>query len=255
MRKALKALVVFTLALAAIPATLSAQQTLGGITGTVSDASGAAVPNAAVAIKNIDTNLELKTVTQNNGTYQVLNLPVGNYSVSFAKDGFNTEAHTSIMVQGDRVTTVNGNLQVGAVATSVEVTGTPLLNAVDTTSGYVLDSQAINNTPLGTGSFTQLAILSPGLSADFMNTSGSNAGFGNQAIWANGQRDTSNSLSINGVTADNVFNGKTTSQVESSRFTLNTGQSSAAAGDTQTNTSAYDSAGQAIATPPVETMQ
>ncbi|SPF37459.1 conserved hypothetical protein [Candidatus Sulfopaludibacter sp. SbA4] len=62
-------------------------------------------------------------------------------------------------------------------------------------------------------------------------------------------------MSINGVTADNVFNGKTTSQVESSRFTLNTGQSSAAGGDTQTNTSAYDSAGQAIATPPVETMQ
>ena len=84
------------------------------------------------------------------------------------------------MVQGDRVTTVNGKMEVGTVATQVEVTGTPLLNAVDTTSGYVLATQAINNTPLGTGSFTRLAILSPGLSADFMNTSRSNAGFGNQ---------------------------------------------------------------------------
>ena len=146
-------------------------------------------------------------------------------------------------------------MEVGTVSVSVEVTGTPLLNATDTTSGYVLDSQAINNTPLGTGSFTQLAILSPGLSADFMNTSGSNAGFGNQAIWANGQRDTSNSFSVNGVTADNIFNGKSTSQVESSRYTLNTGQTSAAGGDTQTNTSAYDSAGQALATPPVEAIQ
>ena len=60
---------------------------------------------------------------------------------------------------------------------------------------------------------------------------------------------------MNGVSADNLFNGKTTSQVNSSRFTLNTGQTSASGGDTQTNTSAYDSAGQAIATPSAETLQ
>ena len=249
-----KAAMALALCLAAA-AILAAQQTLGGITGTVADSSGAAAPATVVAVKNLDTNLEVKAVTQGNGTFEILNLPVGNYSVAFSKEGFKTEAHTAIVVQGNRVTTVNGKLEVGAVATSVEVTGTPLLNAVDTTSGYVLDKLVMENTPLGTGSFTQMAILSPGLSADFMNTSGSNAGFGNQAIWANGQRDTSNSFSVNGVTADNIFNGKTTSQVESSRFTLNTGQSSAAAGDTQTNTSAYDSAGQGIATPPVEAMQ
>jgi len=247
---------MFTLFLAAAPAILSAQQTLGGITGTVTDASGSVVPSTNVAVKNVDTNLEVKTAAQNNGIYQVLNLPVGNYSVTFSKDGFKTEAHTSIIVQGDRVITVNGKLEVGAVATSVEVTATPLLNQSDTTSGYVLDSQAINNTPLGTGSFTQLAILSPGLSADFMNTSGTNGGFGNQAIWANGQRDTSNSFSVNGVTADNIFNGKSTSQVESSRFTLNTGYGNGGlAGDTQTSTSSYDSAGQALATPPLEALQ
>jgi hypothetical protein len=60
-------------------------------------------------------------------------------------------------------------LQVGAVATTVEVTGTPLLNEVNTTTGYVLDNNAINLIPLGTGSFTQLALLSPGMSADFLN--------------------------------------------------------------------------------------
>jgi hypothetical protein len=250
-----KATLVSTLLLAALPAMLAAQQTLGGITGVAVDASGSAVPGASVAVKNVDTNLQLKATTSGKGEYEVLNLPLGNYSVSFSKDGFKTETHTSIIVQGNRITTVNGNLEVGQVATAVEVTSTPLLNAVDTTSGYVLDSQAINNTPLGTGSFTQLAILSPGLSADFMSTSGSNAGFGNQAIWANGQRDSSNSFSVNGVTADNIFNGKSTSQVESSRYTLNTGQTSAAAGDTQTNTSAYDSVGQGLATPPAETLQ
>jgi hypothetical protein len=234
---------------------LHAQQITGGIIGTVTDSSGAAVPQASVEARNVDTNLAVKVLTAPAGSYQIPNLPAGTYRVSISKDGFKTETHTSILVQGDRTTSVPGKLEVGAVATTVEVSATPLLNQVDTTSGYVLDSQTINNTPLATGSFTQLAILSPGLSADFANGTGSNAGFGNQAIWSNGQRDTSNSFAINGVSADNIFDGKTTSQVNSSRFTLNTGQTSAAGGDTQTNTSAYDSAGQAIPTPAPETLQ
>ena len=103
-----KAFAISTLILAVIPAILLGQQTLGGITGAVTDATGSAVPGAAVAVKNVDTNLEVKTTSSNKGEYEVLNLPVGNYSVSFSKEGFKTEAHTAILVQGNRVTTVNG---------------------------------------------------------------------------------------------------------------------------------------------------
>lgn len=67
----------------------------------------------------------------------------------------------------------------------------PDWNETDTTTGYTLNELQITEMPLGTGSFTQLAILSPGVSADLLNTAGTNAGLGNQAIWANGQRDTS----------------------------------------------------------------
>jgi hypothetical protein len=119
----------------------------------------------------------------------------------------------------------------------------------------VLGTQAINNTPLGTASFTQLAILAPGVSADFLNTSGTNAGLGNQAIWANGQRDTSNSFSLNGLTTNNLFNGKSTSQVDSTRFTANTGAFTANGTESQTNTSVYNQIGQGMATPPPETLQ
>src|SRR5215471_13501710 len=100
----------------AAPAIVSAQGPLGGITGVVTDATGSAIPSVGVAVKDLDTNLAIKSVTQNNGRYQVLNLPVGNYSVTFSKEGFQTEAHTSIIVQGDRVTTVNGKLEVGTLA-------------------------------------------------------------------------------------------------------------------------------------------
>ena len=234
---------------------LLAQQVTGGITGQVTDASGSLVAGAAVTVRNVDTNQILKAITRENGSFLMIDLQPGNYSVTFAKEGFKTETHPSILVEASRTTTVIGRLEVGAVTATVEVTATPLLNQVDVTNGYVLDTQAINNTPLGTGSFTQLAIMAPGVSADFLNTTGSNAGFGNQAIWANGQRDSSNSIQVNGVSADNLFNGKTTSQVASSRFISNTGQTSSTAGDTQTSASAYDSVGQSLPTPPVETLQ
>ena len=158
-------------------------------------------------------------------------------------------------MNADRTTTVDGDLKVGTVATTVEVTATPLMNQVDTTNGYVVDQLTIQETPLGTGSFTQLAILSPGVHADFLGGAGSNAGLGNQAIFANGQRDTSNSFSLNGISTNNLFNGNSTSQVGENRFVLNTGENFGAGGAIQTSTSVYGAIGQALPTPPPEAIQ
>jgi hypothetical protein len=69
-------------------------------------------------------------------------------------------------VQADRTTTVNAQLKVGQTSETVEVQATPLLNAVDTTNGYVLDNAKIEMAPLATGSFTGLAIQSTGVSAE-----------------------------------------------------------------------------------------
>ena len=247
----LQAVLVFTLSIAHA----NAQGLLGTILGNVADASGAAVADATVSIKSDATNLKLTAKSQTNGLYQISNLPIGLYSVTIQKTGFTTEVHPQILVQAERSTTVNAALKVGAVATTVEVTGTPLLNETDPTNGYVLDERTIRETPLGTGSFTQLALLSPGVNADFLAGTGSNAGLGNQAIWANGQRDSSNSFVVNGVNSDNIFNGKSGSQVASSRFTLNTGQGNTVAGEVRTNTSVYDGIGQALPSPPQETLQ
>jgi hypothetical protein len=234
---------------------LAAQQLTGGMSGTVRDTSGAVVAGANVVIVNTDTNLRISAETSGKGSYQFADIPAGTYTVTFSLTGFKSELHSMIIVEGNRTTTVDGKLDVGALEATVEVTDTPTLNQVDTTTGYVLGTQAINNTPLGTGSYTQLAILAPGVSADFLNTSGTNAGLGNQAIWANGQRDTSNSFSLNGLTTNNLFNGKSTSQVDSTRFTANTGAFGANTTESQTNTSVYNQIGQGMATPPPETLQ
>ena len=118
-------------------------------------------------------------------------------------------------MQADRTVSLQGQLAVGAVADSVEVDVNPLLNAVDTTNGYVLDKAQIESIPLPTGSFTGVAILTPGVNAELPGGTGVNSGLGNAPIWANGERDTSNSFLLNGVDATNLFNGKSTSQVAS----------------------------------------
>lgn len=230
------------------------QEALGSITGTVTDSSGAVVPGVQVKIHDVATNLEQTTVTKSGGNYSFLDLPLGTYSVSFSKQGFQPINYSQEFVQANRTTTVSPVLKIGSVSAEVTVTESNALNQVDTTNGYVLGDQVIQNTPLGTGSFTQLAILSPGVNADLLGGSGTNAGLGNQAIWANGQRDTSNSFAVNGISSNNLFNGKSTSQVGDNRFVLNTGERFESDGSIGTATSVYDAIGEAVPSPPVETL-
>ncbi|MGO9242113.1 MAG: TonB-dependent receptor domain-containing protein [Bryobacteraceae bacterium] len=232
-----------------------AQQTLGAITGTVLDSSGSAVPDAEVQARNVATNLEVIVHSQSNGSYSISDLPVGTYELSFKKTGFTIESHTQVLVQSGRTTTIDGSLKVGSISTTVEVTAVALMNQTDATTGYVVDQLTIQDTPLGTGSFTQLAILSPGVHADFLGGAGANAGLGNQAIFANGNRDTSNSFSMNGVSTNNLFNGNSTSQVGENRFVLNTGENFGSGGEIQTSTSVYGAIGQALPTPPIDAIQ
>ena len=190
----------------------AAQQTLGGITGTVSDKSGSVLPDTTVTIVGDQTKLTRTQKTNGNGAYDFVNLPIGTYTVTVSHDGFETEKLPSILVQADRTATLNVAMKIGQVGTTVEVEAAPAMNAVDTTNGYVLEKEQIEEVPLPTGSFTGLAILSPGVNAELPGGTGVNDGLGNQPIWANGQRDTSNTFLLNGVDASNLFNGKSTSQ-------------------------------------------
>jgi hypothetical protein len=235
-----------------------AQQTLGGITGSVADKSGAMLPEAVVTIVGDQTKLTRTQNTNANGIYDFVNLPIGTYTLTFTHDSFETQKIPSITVQADRTATVNVSLAVGKVGTVVEVQADPLMNAVDTTNGYILEQNQIESVPLPTGSFTGLAILSPGVNAELSSGTGANNGLGNQPIWANGQRDTSNTFLLNGVDASNLFNGKTTSSVGSARIANNTGVANASnttAEIVQTSASPYLSIGQALPTPAPETVQ
>jgi len=255
LRRPLAVSVVTLFVLIVLRVPCQAQQTVGAVTGTVLDSSGAVVADALVKAHNEGTNFEVTVHSSSNGSYSIPDLPVGSYTVSFTKEGFETETHTQVLVRTGRTTTVDGSLKVGSVSTTVEVTATPLMNQTDATNGYVVDQLTIQSTPLATGSFTQLAILSPGVHADFLAGAGANTGLGNQAIFAAGNRDTSNSFSLNGVSTNNLFNGNSSSQVGENRFVLNTGENFGAGGQIQTSTSVYGAIGQALPTPPIDSIQ
>ena len=255
MKKVSRLILVCIGLLCLLASSSQAQQTLGSINGTVSDSSGAVIHNATVKIHNLATGLEQTVTTKSDGSFNIADLPIGTYSVSISRDGFKTEVHSQILIQGNRTTTVNGSLQAGEVNITVTVSGTPLLNQTDTTNGYTLSSDLIENIPLGTGSFTQLAILAPGVNADLLAGAGTNAGLGNQDIFANGQRHTSNSFSFNAVESNNLFNGLSASAIGESRFVLNTNEQFLAGGQIQTNTSVFDAIGQGLPAPPPETIE
>lgn len=233
---------------------LFAQQSVGSMTGTVTDASGGVVANVQVKAQEANTGLQISATTNGSGSYSLADLPIGTYTVTFTIQGFKTQTDSQVIVQSGRTTTLGAQLQPGTVTTTVTVTATPLMNQTDTTTGYVVDQLTIQDTPLGTGSFTQLAILSPGVHADFLGGSGANAGLGNQEIFDEGNRSTSNSFSLNDVSTNNLFNGNSSSQIGENRFVLNTGENFGAGGVIQT-TSVYGAIGQALPTPPPDAIQ
>jgi hypothetical protein len=233
-----------------------AQQTLGGITGVVEDNSSAAVSDTTVTLIGDQTKLIRTQKTDGTGSYSFVNLPIGSYTLTFSHGGFQTQNVPSILLQANRTATLNVTLKIGQVNETITVEETPLLNAVDTTNGYVLDKAQIESVPLPTGSFTGLAILSPGVSAELAGGTGANSGLGNLPIWANGQRDTSNSFLVNGVDSSNLFNGKSTSQVNSARVVNGTnGGLANNPGVIQSSASVYLAIGQALPTPAPETIQ
>jgi Carboxypeptidase regulatory-like domain/TonB dependent receptor len=236
-------------------------QTLGGITGTVTDSSGGVLAGTTVTIVGDQTGLTRTQVTSETGAYDFVNLSIGTYTMTFTHEGFQTLKIPSITVQADRTATLSPSLKVGQVGTTITVEAAPLMNSVDTTNGYILEKDQIEAVPLPQGSFTGLAVFSPGVSSELAASTGVNNGLGNKPVWANGQRDTSNTFQMNGVDASNLFNGKSTSSVASARVVNNTGLGGAAslssttAAPMQSSASPYLAIGQALPTPPPDTIE
>src|ERR1700679_413854 len=124
MRKCL-ALLLFCCCLASV-VVARAQQTLGSLNGTVLDRSGAAVPGSTVTATDDAIGVTRTTKAQENGYFQIFNLPIGTYSVTATHDGFDTSKLVGIEVQEAGAKTVTLSLKVGSTTESVTVSANPL---------------------------------------------------------------------------------------------------------------------------------
>jgi hypothetical protein len=142
-----------------------AQGTTGTITGTVTDPSGSVVAGATVTIKQIETNAVRNLTSTEAGTYKATMLPPGTYSVKVEKAGFKSYEQNKIVLTINEVSLIDAQLTVGSQAESVEVTSAgPVIQTEDSSVGQVIDSQAIQNTPLnGRLSVMGLIALAPGM--------------------------------------------------------------------------------------------
>jgi hypothetical protein len=141
------------------------QGTTGSITGTVTDATGAAIPGATVTVTQVDTNAIHAVTTSDAGTFTVTQLPPGQYSIKIDKVAFKSYKQDQLVLSIDQIAQVNAQMQIGAQTETVEVTTTgPVIQTDDSSVGSVIDSQAIQNTPLnGRLGINGLIALAPGV--------------------------------------------------------------------------------------------
>ena len=142
-----------------------AQGITGTIAGTVTDPSGAAVPGATVTITQTSINSVHTLTTSDNGSFTATQLPPGDYTVEVEQKGFERFRQAGVHLTIDQTVSLTPVLTVGALSETVEVSGAaPAIQTTDSSIGSVIESQAIQNTPLnGRLSLMGLIALAPGV--------------------------------------------------------------------------------------------
>ena len=157
-------LLLATLMLLALPVPAPAQSTAGRILGTVTDASGAAVAGATVAITDVERGTSRTVTTDESGGYVAPDLQPGTYKIRVEMKGFKTTERPNVVIEVATDVRVDVALQPGAVSETVVVEEeVPLLNTTSATLGGTLSNQEINDLPLNGRNYENLLQLRPGV--------------------------------------------------------------------------------------------
>ena len=204
---------IILLAAIAFPAALRAQVSGGTLSGTVSDPSGRAIPQAQVVIVNIATGVARTVTTNADGFYTAVNLLAGDYQVTMSAKGFNTEAKTGITMNVGAQQTLDLTLQVGTVTHTVQVTTeAPAVQVSSSEISATVNATTVRELPLNGRSWTDLAALQPGVETIQTQptfTTGAdrgNRGFGQQ-LTISGARPQQNNYRLDGVSLNDYANG------------------------------------------------
>ncbi len=195
-----KRLAMLLPALLAVTAILWGQSFTASVRGVVTDSSDAAIPGARVVVKDAQRNTEFTTATDSMGRFVVAALPPSSYLLIVEAAGFKRSQVGPFTLQVQQPATVDVRLELGEVATTVEVGATaPLLNTTIANLGQVVDNKYILQMPLLGRSPMALTYLAPGIVG-----SGGRKGESNTNFVANGSRNSTSDVMLDGVSVTNV---------------------------------------------------
>ncbi|MCU1299798.1 MAG: hypothetical protein JWQ87_82 [Candidatus Sulfotelmatobacter sp.] len=179
---------------------LFAQKITGDISGTATDASGAAVAGALVRAENAGTGEKQSATTNETGFFRIVNLNPGQYRLTVEASGFKTmqrQASVDIAL----VTQANFSLQVGAKTETIEVQdATPLVEATEDRLSTLFVGREVQDLPNNGGDFNNLLDGVPGVQRS--------PGGGFQSLNINGQRATSNNFAVDGIPNNDRYYGE-----------------------------------------------
>ncbi|HUQ92358.1 MAG TPA: carboxypeptidase-like regulatory domain-containing protein [Bryobacteraceae bacterium] len=177
---------------------LSGQVSRGTILGTVLDPSGNRVPGARIVARQVDTNFDRSTTTDDLGDYELVGLAVGRYTIEVEAAAFNRESRTNINLSVQSRLRVDFKLRLGSVSDTVTVEGqAPLIEGENSVRGQVIQSRTIVDLPLNGRDYLDLPLLSAGVTTGAPGNAQSN--YFDKTIAANGQPADSNEYYIDGI--------------------------------------------------------
>jgi outer membrane receptor protein involved in Fe transport len=178
---------------------LSAQEITGTISGTVSDPSGAAIPQATVTITRLETGATRQTETSDAGVFFFNSVPIGSYTLSVEKGGFKRYESSGLLLHVNDKLDLAIKMTVGNVSEKVLVSGqTPLLQTESAELSSLIGSQQINELPLNGRDFNQLVDLVPGVAPDNGRVNGGVGLFSDTSVSVSGSQSNSNMYLVDG---------------------------------------------------------
>ncbi|MGD0507989.1 MAG: TonB-dependent receptor [Terriglobales bacterium] len=188
-----------------------AQTDTARLIGTITDPTGAVISNATVTVTDAGTGRVITVKTGDSGDYAVNALPIGKYHVEVMQAGFKT-ASANFSLEVSQVLEISLKLETGEASTTVDVTSeVPLVDTATSGTGEIIQGRQVTELPLNGRNFTQLALLTPGVTrgaygdVSMGGTSGTNAeafrnsDTGGSSIVVNGLRSQANNFILDGV--------------------------------------------------------
>ncbi len=203
-----RSVVLGCLAAALLTASALAQTdvTTSRVSGTVKDTDGGALPGVAVEAKNQGTGLTATAVTRSDGSYQVINLPTGMYTLTATISGFRSATRANVRVDIGTVPTVDFQLQLANVAESVTVTSTAaVVEGTRTEAATTIQTEQLKSLPLNGRNYQDLVLLTPETRRDPE---------GRGSVLVSGQRGINTNTTLDGLDYDNGFFGGTFGSAE-----------------------------------------